>query len=250
MIVLVIDTSGEKGNLCLGKEGKVLDIRKLPPRSSSESIFPALNKLIGENNLNIKDLQGIIVNLGPGSFTGLRIGLSLAKSLSFSLKVPLAGVPLLDSWAFFAPEEGIICPLRQAYKERFYGAFYKRDAGGISRITGYLFFSFEEIIERAKEFSPQKVTFLISNENRKIRDKMKKTRDFFTYFIENSLSLKILLDFGIKRIEEGKIDKFYTLVPLYISPPKIGLIREEKLERAIGREDKNLSDEKRGFSRS
>ncbi|MEA1965231.1 MAG: tRNA (adenosine(37)-N6)-threonylcarbamoyltransferase complex dimerization subunit type 1 TsaB [Candidatus Aerophobetes bacterium] len=232
MLVLVIDTSGEKGNLCLGKGGKVLNIRRLSPRSSSESIFPALDKLIGENNLKIKDLQGIIVNLGPGSFTGLRIGLSLAKALSFSLKIPLAGVSLLDSWAFFVPEEEIICPLRQAYKERFYGAFYKRDRGKISRITEYLFFSFEEVMERGKRFLPQKVTFLISNENRKIGYKIKRGEGFFTYFIENSLSLKILLDFGIKSIKEEKIDNSYTLVPLYISPPKIGLTKKKKLERA------------------
>jgi len=221
LLVLVIDTSGNEGSLCLGRKGKVFDIKRLLPYSSSESIFPALDKLIGENNLKIRDLQGIIVNLGPGSFTGLRIGLSLAKSLSFSLNLPLAGVSLLDSWAFSTHKKGVICPLRQAYKERFYGAFYKRDTGEISKITEYLFFSFEEVMEKAEQFLPQKVTFLISSENKKIQDKIKKTRSFFTYFIENSLSLKILLDSGIKKIEEGKIDKFYTLVPLYISPPEI-----------------------------
>ena len=115
-------------------------------------------------------------------------------------------------------------------------------------------------MERAKEFLPQRVTFIISNENRKIQDKIKKTENSFTpldskhltgftYFIENSLSLKILLDSGVKKIEEGEIDKFYTLVPLYISPPKIGLTKERKLERTIGKKDKNSPDGKRGFGR-
>ncbi|MCD6317994.1 tRNA (adenosine(37)-N6)-threonylcarbamoyltransferase complex dimerization subunit type 1 TsaB [Candidatus Aerophobetes bacterium] len=115
MLILGIDTSSRKGFIFIGEKEDILIYRNFSDRSTSGEIFPALNNLLKAKKIKLNDLQGIVVSLGPGSFTGLRVGLSLAKSLSFSLKIPLVGIPTLDHLAFSVPLQGMVCPLRQAY---------------------------------------------------------------------------------------------------------------------------------------
>jgi len=219
---LGIDTSVKRGIVCLGENESIMIQKTLSPHSSSQQLLPSLDVLLKERGKKIHDLEGVVVILGPGSFTGLRIGLSLAKSLAFTLKIALVGISAFDVWVASFPGQGIICPLLQAYGGRSYAAFYKKDESKFRAKSRYLFSAWEEIEERIrKEFPGQRITFLIPEEHRSLLDKTKLTENYSFFFLEETAHLKTLLRLGAEKIEGKKTDDIFTLVPLYVSSPVI-----------------------------
>ena len=89
MLILGIETSLSKGFVFLAKEKEIINYRKIPPRSSSGYLVPAVKSMLEETGIKTRELKVILVTTGPGSFTGVRIGISFAKSLSFSLEKKL-----------------------------------------------------------------------------------------------------------------------------------------------------------------
>lgn len=223
MFLLGIDTSAKKGIVCLGEKEDIIIQKILSPHSSSQQLLPSLDILLKKRGKKIQDLEGIVVILGPGSFTGLRIGVSLAKSLAFTLKIPLVGIPSFDVWvASFPPGQGMICPLLKAYRDKFYTAFYKKNERKVYRKSEYSFSAWQEIEEKiTKKFPEQKITFLIPEEHKNLVSKIKLTENYSFFFLEETAHLKTLLKMGAKKIESKKTDDIFTLVPLYISSPVI-----------------------------
>jgi len=219
LLLLGIDSSGERAVICLGRKRRIIGKQTLPIYSSSRQIIPALDDLLKKNGLEIQELQGIAVSLGPGSFTGLRIGLSLAKSLSFALNIPLIGIPTLDSWVFSAPKRGVLCPLSRAYGNRYYARFYIKEEK-IMPLSEYLFLPLNGIIQKVNEFSLQEVTFILGNDT--IDEELEKEEKSFFVLSEEFSPLKALLALAAEKIKKGKREKIASLVPLYVSPPKLG----------------------------
>jgi len=102
--ILGIDTSGAAGGLALlAVEGERLAARQLETRArAARALLPALDALLREAGVRREDLAAIGAAIGPGTFTGLRIGLSTAKGLALGLGIPLYGVPSLDALALEA----------------------------------------------------------------------------------------------------------------------------------------------------
>ena len=220
MFLLGIDTSVKKGIVCLGEKGDIMIQKTLSPRSSSQQLLPSLDILLKERGKQIQDLEGIVVVLGPGSFTGLRIGLSLAKSLAFALKIPLVGLPAFDVWIASFPGQGMICSLFEAYGGKFYAAFYKKDERKVCEKSKYLFFTWKEIEEIiTKRFPAQEITFLVPEEYKNLVSRIRLTGNHSFFFLEETAHLKTLLKVGAEKIESGEIDNTSALTPLYISSP-------------------------------
>jgi tRNA threonylcarbamoyladenosine biosynthesis protein TsaB len=112
----------------------------------------AVTRVLKESGLTLAGIEGIAVDIGPGSFTGLRIGLAFAKALAFPRKIPLTGVPSLDvlaSGAAFAP--GLVCPVLDAKQKNVYAALYRMQDGVPVRESDYLLGPAEEILRMVKE---------------------------------------------------------------------------------------------------
>lgn len=90
MNVLLIDTSSNK-EICVGIRisGKKYLVRKKIDRQKAQIVLPLIEKLLKKHNLRLSDLSKIEVNTGPGSFTGLRVGIAIANTLSFALNIPI-----------------------------------------------------------------------------------------------------------------------------------------------------------------
>jgi len=93
--VLAIDTSGTHLQLCLKTNGKNHLFSKGMPRGHAEVIFDKIAALLQQNYIKYADICKIGVTVGPGSFTGLRIGIAAARGLALSLKIPVIGIPNL-----------------------------------------------------------------------------------------------------------------------------------------------------------
>ncbi len=127
MLVLAIDTASTVCSLALYDGQKVLaDWSVDNGLTHSEKLMPQMDMLLSAVGMAKKDIQGIAVCTGPGSFTGLRIGLASAKAMSYAWGVSLIGVPLPLSLAWNLPAPGVLLsPLVDAQKGDVYQALYE-----------------------------------------------------------------------------------------------------------------------------
>ena len=99
MNILTLRTDNPKAEVGLYRDGLQLDyIAWEAHRMLAETISSKINELIESNDMSLGDIQGIICYRGPGSFTGLRIGLSVANTLAYSLSIPIVGVETEQDW--------------------------------------------------------------------------------------------------------------------------------------------------------
>jgi len=131
MKVLGIDTSTRCGSVGLIDEDEVLVEHLLNiPITHSERLLRAIELALSEAGVAIGDLDGWAISLGPGSFTGLRIGVSTIKGLAFATRKPVAGVSTLDVLASqISPTPHLVCPILDARKGEVYTAFYRYHEG-------------------------------------------------------------------------------------------------------------------------
>jgi tRNA threonylcarbamoyladenosine biosynthesis protein TsaB len=133
MLVLGIDTSCASAGAALVKDGELVGrVAVADRRTHSVKLLPEIQALLAQNNIDPSELDLICVNTGPGSFTGVRIGASTAKTMAFALGIPVAGVNTLDSLVFDGaadtrPEGGekYRLALIDARNLRAYGCLYK-----------------------------------------------------------------------------------------------------------------------------
>jgi tRNA threonylcarbamoyladenosine biosynthesis protein TsaB len=121
MIVLAIDTCGPTGSIALGKvEGRAVSLvaqTELAGKTYSSQIVPALRSLLSAQNLTVADIAAIVVVNGPGSFTGVRIGVSSAKGFAEALRIPVLAVSRL---AVLASKAGVESAALDAGRSEFY----------------------------------------------------------------------------------------------------------------------------------
>ena len=127
MIVLGIDTSTNTASVSIINDEKILSLLTSEGKlTHSSTILPMIDNALKSSNIEIKNLDGIAVNIGPGSFTGLRIGLSVAYGISFPYNIPIIPVDTLESYAYnYLYFKGIICPMIDARRENVYTGLYK-----------------------------------------------------------------------------------------------------------------------------
>ena len=133
-----MDTCGSSGSVALAEDGAVVATEVLPGRSASERLVPVVRSLLEGHGWRLEELAAIVVVHGPGSFTGVRIGLSAAKGLSEAVAVPLVAVSRLEVLATLLPfargaKEG--APGMWAVLDAGRGEFYLRDAGGAESLV-------------------------------------------------------------------------------------------------------------------
>jgi len=149
MNVLAIDTATEVLGIALssGGERRVITVRI--GLKHSETLLPWIKLLIEDSGIQLADLQLIVCSLGPGSFTGLRIGLAAAKGLAAGSSCPLIGIPGLDALAFrYRSFRGVVIPLSDARRKKAYTALYRQG----ERISEYLDIPLAGLAPDLKEF--------------------------------------------------------------------------------------------------
>lgn len=126
MKILAIDSSGQVAGCCLMDENKVIcEIILDDKLTHSQTLMPMVDELFKRTNLNIKDIDYIAVANGPGSFTGLRIGVATAIGLARGSGAELIGVSTLEVLAYNICGNSYICPIMDARRNQVYGALYK-----------------------------------------------------------------------------------------------------------------------------
>ncbi|MCL1905392.1 MAG: tRNA (adenosine(37)-N6)-threonylcarbamoyltransferase complex dimerization subunit type 1 TsaB [Clostridiales bacterium] len=126
MHILAIDTSAfSVGAAISGEEGLIGQLELSYGRQASETLLPLCKSLLSLTGLTLTDMDALAVTVGPGSFTGLRIGLATAKAWSQALVKPIIAVSTLEALAYGASERGhLICPILNARRGELYAALF------------------------------------------------------------------------------------------------------------------------------
>lgn len=150
MFILGIETSARIGGVALiGDKDLVVEYRLNTGMRHSERLMIAIDRLLGDAGIRLEDLGGIAISIGPGSFTGLRVGLSTAKGISAATGKPIIPVPTLDAMAHnIRFSRCLICPMIDARKKEVYAAIFEPiNDSGIRRITDYMVNRPEKILD-------------------------------------------------------------------------------------------------------
>jgi tRNA threonylcarbamoyladenosine biosynthesis protein TsaB len=146
MRILGIDTATVAASVALVEDGKLIaeEIQSntskssdgRPRRNHAEIVLPLIQSILTRAGVAAADLSGIAVSIGPGSFTGLRIGLATAKGIAYECGLPLVGVSTLHANAArVANFDGMICSLLDARKGETYFALFRHDDHDLKRLT-------------------------------------------------------------------------------------------------------------------
>jgi tRNA threonylcarbamoyladenosine biosynthesis protein TsaB len=238
MKCLAIDTTTDISSIALVDEAGVLGEYNFAHQMDlSRRLMPNIVSLLKDCGLRVRDLEAIGVSLGPGSFTGLRIGVVTAKILAHVLRIPIAGVVSLDLLAeqFSYLEQHIICPLIRVRKGEVYHAFYQTCRGKIERMSNYEASPIQHVIESSREILSSTSSAKSEPEQRLIfcGDGLPDNIETLTHalgeiavFAPSWLSYpkaSLIGAIALERIRTGKADDAMSLVPFYIrrSAPEV-----------------------------
>ena len=131
-LILNIDTSTGKAGVCLSKDGSLLALAENQDQKEHSSwLHPAISRLLQETGHGTADLQAVAVTAGPGSYTGLRVGMAAAKGLCYALAIPLITENTLKVMAFAATQQlsgtDLLCPMLDARRMEVFTAVYTND---------------------------------------------------------------------------------------------------------------------------
>ena len=132
MLILALDTATLVSGVAVANEERLLAELTTETRlTHSETLMPHIDEVLALAGVTKGELEAVAVSIGPGSFTGLRIGLATAKALAYALKLPLVPVPTLEAMAARFPVPGVkVCALMDAQKGNVYRAVYEWCDGG------------------------------------------------------------------------------------------------------------------------
>lgn len=130
MRILSIDAATKGLSVAITEKDKLLAVSALNVgKTHSQRLIPLIDNLIKSGNLVLKDIDLVAVSIGPGSFTGLRIGISSAKAIAYALGVKIIGVKTLDALAWNCQgQSSIICPILDARRNEVYYGVYNDKA--------------------------------------------------------------------------------------------------------------------------
>ena len=137
MKILAFDTTAKAVTAAICEDERLLSsyFAELPGVHTTETLLPAIELMLKNANLTLDDMHLIAVSAGPGSFTGVRIGVATAKGLAFGRELPCAGVSSLEALATnLLDRDAYICAAMDARRNQLYYAIFKTEGGKLTRL--------------------------------------------------------------------------------------------------------------------
>ena len=218
MRVLSLDSSTEVASCAVIEDDKLLgEITYNNEKQHSIILMPMIDNLLTTLHLELKDIDGFVVAKGPGSFTGLRIGMATVKGLSFGINKPSIAISSLDSLAYnLAFADGVICPILDALRDNVYTRLFISDNGDLKPISDYMAVSLDELITELKRHD--KKVYFVGDGIYKHRDRLSSLvpNAFFAPAHLNLTRASSLGELGLKLLNSGETEDLNTLAPIYL----------------------------------
>lgn len=236
MIVLSMDSSSLVTTVALLKDEHILGEFTINfKREHSVILMEKVEELLKDCEVDITDVDGFVVSKGPGSFTGLRIGMATVKGLSMGSNKPYVSISSLDALAYSLFNfDGLICPIMDALRDSVFTCIYKNVNGQLTKVIDYSALSLEELATELNSLG-EKVIFT--------GDGVYKHKDYLitnipkAIFAPNHLNIikaSSLGELGMIELKNGNFDDKNS-APLYLKKPQA--VRE--LEQRLAMKNEN-----------
>jgi tRNA threonylcarbamoyl adenosine modification protein YeaZ len=220
-MLLAIDTSTDTASLALVQDSQVLaELTWRCEQNHSVELLPRLADLLGRSKSSLQSINCIVVAKGPGSFNGLRVGVSTAKGLAFSLGIPIVGISTLEVEAYQHAETNLpICPIFNAGRGEIATAIYQMKDNEWHQIIGEHITTVETLCSQitTKTLFCGEFVASIAGE----LEKQLKRKAIISSSIARLRRASFLAELGQQRLAAGNYDNPATLHPLYLRRPPI-----------------------------
>lgn len=153
MRILAIETSTLLGGVAVTDDssGLIAEVRLNVKLTHSERLMTEIDHVMKRSGLQVSDIDAFAVSIGPGSFTGLRIGVSTVKGFSYATGRPIVSVPTLEAFAWNFPFSRYpVCTLLDARKKEVYAALFRWGDGGFTRLIDETSTKVDMLLEKIK----------------------------------------------------------------------------------------------------
>jgi tRNA threonylcarbamoyladenosine biosynthesis protein TsaB len=233
MKILSLDSATESATCAILDDNRILgEITFNYKKQHSIVLMPMIDELFNNTGMSIGDIDGFVASKGPGSFTGLRIGMATIKGLSQGTKKPFVTISTLDSLAYnLAYTSGIICPILDALRDNVYTALYTFDNYELIRTSDYMNISIDELINMLKEKNCN-ISF-VGDGTFKFKERLINNlpQIGFAPAHLNLAKASSLGELGLKLFSKGIEDDIYGSVPIYLRKPQAEREYEEKMSQ-------------------
>lgn len=243
MTVLGLDTATRLTSVGLVRDGVIVGEETERSRLGHAAGLPALvERVLAEAGIGLGDVDALAVSLGPGSFTGLRVGLGFAKGIVFASGVALVGVSTLEALAACAPAEfRTVAAANDARRGETYVATFRRFAGRLERVCEDVVLSPEDAVKRiGASLRDGEGTIVVGDAAERYPEAFEALRQGgveLAPFDEVHPRGSVVALIGGHRLEYGAADRVDGLVPLYVQPSAV----ERSLRTASLTMEKGLS---------
>lgn len=236
MYILGIETTGPYCSVALINEKEVLNTKKSEDRMNHlSSLTPMIDQVLKEEGIALKEIEAIAVSEGPGSFTGIRIGVSTARALGQVSGVKLVGVPTLQAFGYSLEDyEGIVCPILDARRNQVYGAAYK-EYEKVVKDGPYMLDEFLGLLEEAMLEMPRdtEVTFIgdgVGAYGEDLARWSKAAGKKVRVLEETYQDAKAVAQLGKDLLDRGIFSDYNNLEPVYMRKAEAQRKLEERLK--------------------
>ncbi|MDN5326154.1 MAG: tRNA threonylcarbamoyladenosine biosynthesis protein TsaB [Moorella sp. (in: firmicutes)] len=220
MLVLGVDSATRVAAAAIGDDKQlVAELFFNTRKNHSQRLLPMIAALLAETGVELADLDGLAVSLGPGSFTGLRIGLATVKGLAQAAGKPLVGIPTLDALAWNAwGVPGLICPVIQARRLEVYTALFRWQEGELCRLTPYQAVDPASLVSLLESYTAP--VYFLGDGVAPYREVWQQlgARAHFLPPPNNLSRAAAVAILGEERLRIGRPDDLSRLKPLYLRP--------------------------------
>ena len=217
MKILAIDTSSDVLSICVNEDNNFLGEYTIKNNlTHSPKIIPMIDELLKGLDLSIKDINLVSCSIGPGSFTGLRIGLATIKGIAQANNIDIIGIPTLLSLAKnVITKDCLICPIIDAKNNNIYTCILDSE---YNLIQDYTAITIDELISICKKL--KKPIYFIGNGAIIHKDRIHENiKQKYIYKIEDEiLSAKNIAKCAYEKYINNEIDSIYSLSPMYLKP--------------------------------
>ena len=237
MNILAVDTSANVASAALMCDGVLMAETMLNNKKThSEKLMPMIDDILKNSGIDISEIDLFAVANGPGSFTGLRIGVSAVKGLAHASNKPIVGISTLEGLAYnLFYTDGIISPIMDARRSQVYNAVYKWDCGEFKELTAPRALSLEECI---KGFEKEKRVYFVGDGVPVYKDEISKLMGERAIFVpannlnQRASSLAVLAQQRADRATDAN-----SLMPFYLRKPQAEREYEEKMKESLKKEN-------------
>ena len=219
MNILAFDTVSSSFSIALQKyDDSIIEYNKEDVRNHNEEILPVLNNFLKENNISLDKINYIVLGIGPGSFTALRIAFATVKTICYAKNIPIVGISSLETlYENIKDYGGIKASMIDARKGSIYADIYS----GNNKIKENLDLTYEEFINIIDSIDSNDKTLTLCG------DGFYKNQDYFKEKLKNykindlDKSFNIIkasncIKLSIPRIKSNNFDNIFNLLPLYL----------------------------------